>query len=650
MAIRKLTQRPVAHHAPVPVLGSKPKQTTRKSQPIEMKRRAPVTLEATPATVAPQASKGLGGVVEYYEGTHHTESERTPRDAQYLTAERVRVPRLADFAIDGLSHLEKAGAKPIYDSEVTITRKNGTTASINLMKAKNDSVPVDDFYLALEEILKKQVFPLDEDHAAALGLALPAGVDHVDLVGSVVLDKIDATIAEAVRLSEKVPPEAAPIPSDSPGIREHFLTMLKRFAIQAVFHSRDLTTVHTAMGHNPKKEKQLNETLRHDLVEPAPLKDLVWQLERRPHEPWMEAWVRAEVQAQAPHLLEGLPPEPRALYELVKAHDELTFNCSALNPRNLVAMFRWGDSREDCNMLMDPHRLSPHHNGSSKTDVDFQQRAINFLSHHMPREHMGVRHEQRGEWDSKGPGGDVVPFGKLEGAFQTDTAISGSTVLQQIARDGARFFRAAEDKGYTVPWQKLSVPGTAEFVQLDSAYQTLQANNAVADDLYATKRSAAESGLHRASVALSVHARKLLDGLEGLTASSPPAKLAVLEASFAELFARPCSGTDHELVVALGLAAVARLTQLSPLTVETTRRFVPFAESIEDALYRFDPKVAPQDGRLFIGAETAQLLRGKLDALPQASSEARANHDASTALVYADWHALVQGGFESKAH
>ncbi len=647
MAIRKVSTRPPLARPPAtsPVRQQRPNP---KLTIVEAPAQPLVQLEAKQASVAPLPTLGLTGVAEYYEGMHHAEGERTPRDAQYQTAVRVRVQKRADFAIDGLSKL--SGSVPIYDRDVVIRRRDGTTASINLMKAANDSVPVDDFYLALEEILRAQVFPLDEAHATALGLAFPKGVDHVDLLGSTVLDVIDKTIAQAVLLSEKVPPEAAPIPTDSRAMRENFLAMLKRFAIQAVFHSRDLTTVHTAMGHDPKKEKQLDETLQHDLVEPAPLKDLVWQLERRPHDPWMDAWVRAEVQRQAPELLEQLASdEPRALYELVKAHDELTFNCSALNPHNLVAMFRWGDSREDCNVLIDPHRLSPHHNGSSKSDVDFQQRAINFLSHHMPREHMGVRHEQRGEWDSKGPKGELVPFGKLEAAFVTDHAISGSTVLQQIARDGARFFRAAEEKGFTVPWQKLKVPNTVEFVQLDNAYQTLQANNRVADDVWAAQRAVATAALGRAPISLSVQAGAVLKVLDGLDASASSQTLASLEAAIAELLARSAE-SGRELATAVALAAVARLTQLSPSTLETVDRFVPVAESVEDALYRFDPKLAPPDGRLFIGAETAHALRERLEQLPRAAREARDANDASTALVYENWSAILSGGFASVAH
>jgi hypothetical protein len=43
---------------------------------------------------------------------------------------------------------------------------------------------------------------------------------------------------------------------------------------------------------------------------------------------------------------------------------QIKVNVSALGPFG-SAMIIWGDSREDANAIMDPHRLSPHHNGNS---------------------------------------------------------------------------------------------------------------------------------------------------------------------------------------------------------------------------------------------------------------------------------------------
>lgn len=618
--------------------------------PLESKRAPVLQLDPREVGPAPTASRGLSCVVEHFEGTHHADGTRTPRDAQYQVEQRIRVPKRADFAIDGLSKLEAAGAQRLYDAEVSITRPDGTTATINLMRAANDSVPVDDFYLALEAILAKHTFDLDASHATALGLTMPAGATTVPLTGAAVLAAIDATIAEAVKLADSPSPEAAPIPNETPAVRAHFLTMLKRFAIQAVFHSRDLTTVHVAMGHDPKQSKPLDETMRHDLVESAPLADLAWQLERRPHDPWMDAWLRTEVRRQAPKLLDGLSADPKALYALVQQHPELSFNCSALNPHNLVAMFRWGDSREDCNVLIDPHRLSPHHNGSSTTDIDFQQRAINFLSHHMPREHMGVRHEQRGDWDSKDAAGRLVPFGKLEHAFKTDHAITGSTVLQAIAREGARFYRAAEEQGFTVPWQKLAVPGAVEFVQLDSAYQTLQSTNRVADDLWATQQRLAIEALGKATPKAAAEGRRLLESLTSLSSSSSSPQVELVTAGFATFTASVTEAADRPLVTALGLAAVARLTQLSPASAETVERFVAAAEVVEDTLYAFEPTLAPKEGRLFIGLDTALGLRRQLEQLSVAATEARAANDGSTSLVYERWQQVLTGGFASLAH
>ncbi|MBX7097006.1 MAG: hypothetical protein K1X89_04765 [Myxococcaceae bacterium] len=650
-----------------------PTPTAKKSSPAARGRRpaaepsvAPASppataLTGTSHTVTPFAGKGLeavghdayGPVVGEYVGTHHAESVRTPRDERYQAAQERHVPKRADFALQGLSLLQRAGERPIYDRPVNITRADGTTASINLMKAANDSIDVDDFYLALEEVLRTENFSLSPTHASWLGLEAAKGATTVPVSGATILSAIDATIAEAVRLSEKSPPEAAPIPSDSPAMRENFLKMLKRFAIQAVFHSRDLTTVHVAMGHDPKKEKQLNETLKHDLVEWAPLKDLVWQLERRPHDPWMDQWLRSEVAQRLPSLVADLPAdrlltkdETRWLYARVKASD-LTFNCSALNPHNLTAMFRWGDAREDCNVLIDPHRLSPHHNGSSQNDVDFQQRAINFLSHHMPREHMGVRHEQRGEWDTKAADGTVVPFGKLEAAFATDPAIRQSTLLQQIARDGAHFFRAAEEAGFTVPWQKMKVPGTTEFVQLDAAYQTLQSNNTMADDLVVSHTKAAAAALPATTPGMAQKVTALLKEMDALTPGSDPAHV---ERSFAALVGAGTRAADHLAVAEVGQALLARLTQLSPGSLKTVDTFVPAAERVEAKLYAFAPELAPTEGHLFLSHDTAHAMRARLDGLAQAAADSRAKGDSSSAQVYADWQRLLEGGFTSVAH
>lgn len=587
----------------------------------------------------------------FFEGVHHAGGNRSPRDAAYQgdSAHTVfRIPRRADFAVDGLNNLKKAKVEAIFSRDITITGSDGKPRSLNLLKAENDSIPVDDFYAALEGLLKKQRFTLNASEARALGISASKGVNHI--TGQQVIERIEATLAKAEALSVKAKPEAAPLPNDSPRSREQFKKTLRRFMVQTVLHTMDLTKVHTAMGFSPKKFPMLNETLRHDLVEPVPLKDLAWQLERRVHEPWMENWLRAEIKAQQPRLLKGNETAAE-LYALALAHPELKFNCSALNPNYTVAMYRWGDSREDANGLMDPHRLSPHHNGNSAEAVDFQRRAVNFLSHHMPREHQGVRHESRGSWDTEKPG----DFGKLEHALATDPAIKESTILKAIARDAARFYRAMEDQGYAVPWQKLRVPDAPEFARLDSAYQSLQANNKAADVMIASQRPAVEKAFAEASPPVVNEGRALVKALDALSSTGSEADLSAsaqkIVSAYEGLVAKVSGPADTTALAALGKLATARFTQLSARTVESTRAYVGAAERLEPALYAVAPELKTEGGgHLFMAFDKALKNRQALDGLANAAQATEKAGDSSTAQTYRNWRQLLSEGFPSVAN
>lgn len=604
----------------------------------------------TPAWQVAGAKKKEHAPFGYWEGKHHAGGNRSPRDASYQgdTANEIfRIARHADFAITGLTYLKKAGVEPLFAKDVTLTLGNGSRQVINLMKAKNDSVPVDTFYAAVEKLIEKHTFSLDAEHTASLGLPASRGMNRV--TGKTVLKRIDATLDEAVRLADKANPEAAPIPNHSKVARKQYLTAMRRFMIQTVLHTMDLTKVHTAMGFNSKKYPQLNETLKHDMVERVPLKDLAWQLERRVHEPWMENWLRAEIKAQRSDLLKGNETAAE-LYAIALNNPELTFNCSALNPHYTTAMYRWGDSREDANSLMDPHRLSPHHNGNSAQPVDFQKRAVNFLSHHMPREHMGIRHESRGSWDTAKPG----DFGKLEHALSTDPAIRESDILKSIARDASRFFRAMEEKGFAVPWHKLKVPDAPEFVRLDGAYQALQNNNKAADVLYAKQSIAAKKALAHVSAAVAEQGRALLKKIEELSAKSHGTQLtepvAQVSEQFFQLVQTSVSLEDKALASALGQTAIARFTQLSGRTVESTRVFTQAAEALEPVLFTAAPELKPQAGHLFMSADNAIANRVKLNDLAAAAKSSAAAGDASTAQTYRNWLRVMAEGFPSVAN
>jgi hypothetical protein len=95
---------------------------------------------------------------------------------------------------------------------------------------------------------------------------------------------------------------------------------------------------------------------------------------------------------------------------------------------------------------MDAHRLAAHHQGTPEHPLDWVERAVNFVVHHIPREHWGIRHEPRGEWSD------------LEDRLAEDPAIKGAEIGKVIARDAARLFELLEAEGKVVPWQLLAVP------------------------------------------------------------------------------------------------------------------------------------------------------------------------------------------------
>jgi hypothetical protein len=88
-----------------------------------------------------------------------------------------------------------------------------------------------------------------------------------------------------------------------------------------------------------------------------------------------------------------------------------------------------------------------HHRGFSGAPPDLVEHAANFVTHHLPREHFGVRWLPLGDWD------------QLEGAFAHDVIMWESTIEQAIARDAATALRALERSGQVTPWCQLLVDG-----------------------------------------------------------------------------------------------------------------------------------------------------------------------------------------------
>ncbi|CAM2069516.1 hypothetical protein SCOR_29355 [Sulfidibacter corallicola] len=246
-------------------------------------------------------------------------------------------------------------------------------------------------------------FPVRYDLAS-----LPKGMSPEDFdrkivlpqIPESVLERIDAVMVEAEALAEEGRADTPPLDRDG----------WRRGMILSWIHSRDMTTIQAAMGY-PKVL-----TGRHDLEEFALGKHLKGRLHSA--DPWYRDYVL------------GLD-------------DEALINVGFYNAHISASMFKWGDNKSGTQNGMDAHRLSDHHIGTDEYPLDLIEKGVNFVVHHMPREHYGIRHEPKAPWDL------------LEYRLVHDHSTADSEVLRHIARDAAAIIRMLEDAGKITPWQLL---------------------------------------------------------------------------------------------------------------------------------------------------------------------------------------------------
>ncbi|KII27305.1 hypothetical protein NL64_28490 [Pseudomonas fluorescens] len=149
----------------------------------------------------------------------------------------------------------------------------------------------------------------------------------------------------------------------------------------------------------------------------------------------------------ARHLKERLSSADQWYIDYVTSLDDGAWiNVGFFNPHLSASMYKWGDAKQGKQNAMDAHRLSPHHQGNSESPIDWIERAANFVIHHIPREHRGIRHEARGEYT------------QLEERLAVDPAIKNSEIGKAIARDVAALCELLEREGKIVPWRSLKVP------------------------------------------------------------------------------------------------------------------------------------------------------------------------------------------------
>lgn len=218
-----------------------------------------------------------------------------------------------------------------------------------------------------------------------------------------VIQRIDRVIASGVTLAAKGLADQPPLEP-----REW-----RRGIILSWSHARDLEVVHDAMGH----PRYLYG--RHDVDEVVLASHLKARLASA--DPWYADYVTT-------------------------LDDGAWTNIGFFNPHLSASLYKWGDAKQGVQNAMDAHRLAAHHLGSPEAPLDWIERAINFIIHHIPREHMGIRHEPRGQYSD------------LEEKMATDPAMKDSEIGKQIARDAAKLYAMLERDGKVVPWGLLKVP------------------------------------------------------------------------------------------------------------------------------------------------------------------------------------------------
>ena len=218
-----------------------------------------------------------------------------------------------------------------------------------------------------------------------------------------VVGRIDAVIVAGTGLAARGLADTPPLD----------LGEWRRGMILSWSHARDLAVILDALGH-PRATAN-----RHDVDEVVLAKRLKGRLASA--DPWYIDYVTS-------------------------LDDGAWVNVGFFNPHLSASMYKWGDARQGKQNAMDAHRLSPHHLGNLETPVDWIERAANFVIHHIPREHRGVRHEPRGDYT------------QLEEQLAVDTAIKNSEIGKVIARDVAALCVLLEQEGKIIPWGLLAVP------------------------------------------------------------------------------------------------------------------------------------------------------------------------------------------------
>lgn len=240
------------------------------------------------------------------------------------------------------------------------------------------------------------------------------------IIPTSVIDRIEHVVEAGKNLAERGLADQSPLDENE----------WRRGMILSWSHARDLEVIHEAMGH-PRFLAG-----RHDLDEVVRARHLKRTVANA------DDWYRNYV---------------------ATLDDGAWVNIGFFNPHLSASLYKWGDVKEGRQNAMDAHRLAAHHNGSEDMPLDWIEKAVNFVVHHIPREHWGIRHEPRGS------------FSEVEYRLAHDRAIKDSEIGKNIAREVAEFYKLAEQQGLVVPWGLLRVPHHLTPSVIQHAFLVVQA-------------------------------------------------------------------------------------------------------------------------------------------------------------------------------
>jgi hypothetical protein len=550
------------------------------------------------------------------------------------------VAKFRDFDIRKMiaENLEAAGFTSAFDTEVVI---NGR--SVNMAKAAPESLTPDELTIGLKEILKTHVFTnVRSDVAAFYGINVTPG-STANVTGTAALKKLESVLIKAVELADKYG-YGPPMPAKGTKEREQYLDAVTAFAVKNLFHGENLVAKHIAQGYDvQQRNPDLNETLSHDIVDRSTFAGLIALDEKAMEVDWTRAWALSEIKTRSPETYAQLVPsgaEPDEAAKQVSAEAvknvilaksaeglDFTFNPNSGEPRYLLFMYSWGDSRSESDTDMDPHRAVNHHDGDiTKATLNPQQKRQNGIEHHAGTEHEGVRHEAGLGYQREGqlPFEQTIRKISADGAFKT--AFWRVNAFKDIV-----FQRILQEAGIVTPEQLQKIANPDRYLKLDAAYQALQGANSGADQ--------ALRQLHDAGKAIPAVA-KAIGQIETLSLNTAAEVSANVRKATAKM-----QPADAALV---WQALQAKAIQQAPRTVETAQQFMPIATEAAEAVRTLG--VTPSVKLSSLTTQKAVEYRSALEVLPEAANDARTKEgDASLAAVYEVWNNLLRGGFAREA-